>query len=74
MEQLDHPRRQNSRALELKAALAANAAMIRSMQEEERAFSAQRDLLDKRRGEAGERRKGAQEQVSTSVSTPVASL
>lgn len=49
--------------MELKAALAANAAMIRSMQEEERAFSEQRDLLERRRGAAGERRKGAEEQV-----------
>ena len=61
--QLDHPRRQNSRSAELKAALAANAAMIRSMQEEERVFSVERDLLERRRGETGERRRGAEEQV-----------
>lgn len=61
--QLDHPRRQNSRSAELKAALAANAAMIRSMHEEERVFSVERDLLERRRGEAGERRREAEEKV-----------
>lgn len=38
--------------------------MIRSMQEEERALSTQRDLLEKRRAEAGQRRRGAEEHVS----------
>lgn len=60
---MDHPRLQSQRSADLKAALAANAAMIRSMQEEERTFSTQRDLLERRRGEAGQRRKGAEEQV-----------
>ncbi|CAN0235022.1 unnamed protein product, partial [Ectocarpus sp. 4 AP-2014] len=47
--ELDHPGLQSKRSADLKAALAANAAMIRSMQEEERAFSVQRDLLERRR-------------------------
>ncbi|CBJ33300.1 serine/threonine-specific protein kinase-like protein [Ectocarpus siliculosus] len=62
--ELDHPGLQSKRSADLKAALAANAAMIRSMQEEERAFSVQRDLLERRRGEAGARRKGAEEHAA----------
>lgn len=64
MGSLDHSNLQSQRSADLKAALAANAAMIRSIQEEEKVFSAQRDLLERRRGEAGERRKGAEEHVS----------
>lgn len=60
---MDHPSLQSKRSADL-AALAANAAMIRSMQEEERALSTQRDLLEKRRAEAGQRRRGAEEHVS----------
>ncbi|CAB1119536.1 unnamed protein product [Ectocarpus sp. CCAP 1310/34] len=55
---------ESKRSADLKAALAANAAMIRSMQEEERAFSVQSDLLERRRGEAGARRKGAEEHAA----------
>ncbi|CAM9636669.1 unnamed protein product [Ectocarpus sp. 8 AP-2014] len=62
--ELDHPGLQSKRSADLKAALAANAAMIRFMQEEERAFSVQRDLLERRRGEAGARRKGAEEHAA----------
>lgn len=50
--------------MDLKAALAANAAMIRSMQEDGRSLSAQRDLVESRGGEWGHRREGSEDQAS----------
>lgn len=64
--QSDHPQRHlnaKTYAMELKAALAANAAHRRSIEREEEDCSAQRDVLERQRGQAGERRRGAEEQV-----------
>lgn len=61
--QLGHSRRHVNSSMEMKAALAANAAHRRSMQHEERACAVQRDLLERRRGEADERWRGAEEEV-----------
>lgn len=62
--QLDHPRRQGNPGMSLKAELAANAAVIRSMREEERRITQEKEALERRGGEAGERRRGAEEHVS----------
>lgn len=64
--QVDHPRRQSFRAVELtptKAELAHSAAVVRSAMEQERVLCEQKELLERRTGEAEERRRGAEEQV-----------
>ncbi|CAM9276158.1 unnamed protein product, partial [Sphacelaria rigidula] len=64
--EFDHPRRllnPKTYAMELKAALAANAAHRRSLTREEDSYLEQRDEMERQRGQAGGRRRGAEEQV-----------
>lgn len=65
--QLDHPRRESFRAVELtpptKAELAHSAAMVRSAVERERFLYKKKEVIERQAGEAGEHRRGAEVKV-----------